>query len=66
MTPASGAMTDSARYVLLVDHQPKRRFERRERAEEEARRILENYPHLRVTIEDSEASLHVRARPPGR
>jgi hypothetical protein len=49
-------MSDAARYVLLVDHQPKRSFERRERAEEEARRILENYPHLRVTIEDSEAA----------
>ena len=55
VTPAQGAMTDAARYVVLVDHQPKRSFERLERAEEEARRILENYPHLRVTVEDSEA-----------
>lgn len=51
-----GAITDAARYVLLVDHQPKRSFERRERAEEEARRILENYPHLRVTVADRETA----------
>jgi hypothetical protein len=49
-------MSDAARYVLLVDHQPKRSFDRRDRAEEEAQRILDHYPHLRVTIQDCEAT----------
>ena len=43
------------RFILTVDHQPKRGFERRETAENEARRILERYPHLDVRIEDYES-----------
>jgi hypothetical protein len=40
------------RFILTVDHQPKRGFDVREAAEDEARRIRARYPHLDVRIED--------------
>jgi len=52
------------RYVVLVDHQPKRGFESREDAEQEARRILERFPHLNVTVENEDSLLS--NRPKGR
>ena len=49
-------------YVVLVDHQPKRGFESREGAEQEARRILERFPHLNVTVESGDSLLSSRQK----
>jgi hypothetical protein len=57
-----GEATTEPRYVVLVDHQPKRGFESREDAEQEARRILERFPHLNVTVENEESALSSRPR----
>jgi hypothetical protein len=57
-----GEATIEPRYVVLVDHQPKRGFESREDAEQEARRILERFPHLNVTVENEESALSSRPR----
>ena len=44
---------ESGRYVLLVDRQAKRSFDRRDAAEIEAQQIRSRFPHLRVTVEDN-------------
>jgi len=62
--PMQGESTEKPRYVVLVDHQAKRGFESREGAEQEARRILERFPHLNVTIENGESLMS--SRPKGR
>ena len=50
------------RFILTVDHQPKRGFEAREAAEDEARRILARYPHLDVRVEDYAEDSEAKAR----
>ena len=45
---------ETARYVVSVDHQPKRSFDTLEAANEEARRILEAFPILTVDVSDAE------------
>jgi hypothetical protein len=57
-----GEATTEPRYVVLVDHQPKRDFERRQDAEQEARRILERFPHLNVTVENEDTLLSSRSK----
>jgi hypothetical protein len=52
----AGTPIETMRYALLVDHQVKRDFDERDAAEQEARRIRSRFPHLRVTVEDREAS----------
>jgi hypothetical protein len=47
---------------VYVDHQPKRGFDSREDAEQEARRILERFPHLNVTVESAESLLSSRPK----
>jgi hypothetical protein len=46
---------ETARFVLLVDRQAKCSFDERDDAEREAQKISSRFPHLHVTIEDSEA-----------
>ena len=58
--PEQGEATEPPRYVVLVDHQPKRGYDLREDAEQEARRIIERFPHLNVTIENGENLLSSR------
>jgi len=62
--PEQGEATEPPRYVVLVDHQAKRGFDSREHAEQEARRILERFPHLNVTVENGDSL--VSSRPKGR
>ncbi len=62
--PMQGEPTEPPRYVVLVDHQAKRGFKLREDAEQEARRILERFPHLNVTIENGDSLMS--SRPKGR
>jgi hypothetical protein len=45
---------EAARYILVVDHQPKRGFDHREAAEAEASRILDRFPNLKVCVEENE------------
>ncbi len=45
---------EAARYILVVDHQPKRGFDNREEAEAEASRILDRFPCLKVCVEENE------------
>ena len=60
--PMQGEPTTEPRFVVLVDHQPKRGFESRQDAEQEARRILERFPHLNVTIENGDSRPKARPR----
>jgi hypothetical protein len=57
-----GEATEPPRYVVVVDHQPKKDFASREDADEEARRILERFPHLNVTIENGDSIASSRPR----
>jgi hypothetical protein len=57
-----GEATEQPRFVVLVDHQPKRGFELREDADQEARRILERFPHLNVTVENADSLLSSRPK----
>jgi hypothetical protein len=57
-----GEATEPTRFVVFVDHQPKRGFDSREDAEQEARRILERFPHLNVTVENAESLLSSRPK----
>jgi hypothetical protein len=57
-----GESTEPQRFVVLVDRQPKRRFDSREDAEQEAGRILERFPHLNVTIENADSLLSSRPK----
>jgi hypothetical protein len=43
---------EPGRYLLLVDRQVKASYDDRDRAESEARRILGQFPHLHVNVED--------------
>jgi hypothetical protein len=45
---------EAARYVLVVDRQPKRGFDHREAAEAEASRLLDRFPFLKVCVEENE------------
>lgn len=64
VTPPMQGETEPPRYVVMVDHQAKRGFQSREDAEQEARRILERFPHLNVTIENGDSLMS--SRPKGR
>jgi hypothetical protein len=45
---------ESGRFLLLVDRQVKASFDDRGAAEAEAKRILDQFPHLYVNVEDGE------------